>query len=324
MHASSLKNTEKIPENRQSDNIQAGKVREIDGREIDAVGDNARHNDGSASNPDNRENKQYSGTNGIADGTGKLILNNPPLCSPKTGHNPGPNLDALENSLGYSFKNRNLLFEALTHRSFFHENSSKSLKYNERMEFLGDAVLGLAISEILYNGKVFLTDAEMSKLKSFLVSRETLCRIAISMDVGLYMRLGKGEEMTEGRSKTSLLANTLEAVFGAIILDSDYESTKRAIHRLYEKLIEKVTCEHSFCDCKTTLQELTQTLFSALPDYRLSGESGRDHSKTFTYNVYVNGQNLGTGSGKSKKSAQMQAAYVAIDNLKKEKIGKKA
>ncbi|MBF0342832.1 MAG: ribonuclease III [Nitrospirae bacterium] len=223
----------------------------------------------------------------------------------------------LEKGLNYTFKKKELLIEALTHRSYFHEKPDKSHKYNERFEFLGDAVLGLSITEILFRENTSFSEAEMSKLKAYLVSREMLSQIAADLEIGSYIRLGKGEELTGGRKKTSIAANTLEAIIGAIFLDSDYQNVRSVITQLYAPTIDRVLNEDSPYDYKTTLQEISQTLFATLPEYRLVSETGDDHNKTFTYDVYLNGKPLGEGSGKSKKTAQMKAARKALDNLNK-------
>ncbi|KJU85608.1 ribonuclease III [Candidatus Magnetobacterium bavaricum] len=229
-------------------------------------------------------------------------------------------LETLQGQLHYIFKDRELLLEALTHRSYFHESPSKSRAYNERFEFLGDAVLGMAITDILFRENASLSESEMSKLKSYLVSREILAQLASDINIGRYIRLGKGEESTGGRKKSSLIANTLEAIIGAIFIDSDYPVVKSVIMYLYEATINKAINQHYPYDYKTTLQELSQTLFATLPEYRLVSEMGDDHNKTFVYEVCLNGQALATGIGKSKKAAQINAASTALQILYKKEI----
>ncbi|MBF0317096.1 MAG: ribonuclease III [Nitrospirae bacterium] len=229
-------------------------------------------------------------------------------------------LEALQGQLHYIFKDRELLLEALTHRSYFHESPGKSRAYNERFEFLGDAVLGMAITDILFRENASLSESEMSKLKSYLVSREILAQLASEIDIGRYIRLGKGEESTGGRKKSSLIANTLEAIIGAIFLDSDYPVVKSVIMQLYTPAINRAINQHHPYDYKTTLQELSQTLFATLPEYRLISEMGDDHNKTFVYEVCLNAQPLATGTGKSKKTAQINAACAALQTLHKKEI----
>jgi len=226
------------------------------------------------------------------------------------------NLTILETSLNYIFKNRELLLEALTHRSYCHESSDKAKKYNERIEFLGDAVLGLVITESLYQENANLEESLMSKFKSYLVSRKILAHLASEINIGEHLRIGKGEEMSGGRKKLSLLANTLEAIFGAVFLDSDYPTAKSVILLLYSPILKKVLEKGLLEDFKSELQEISQTFFGSLPEYRLIEETGDDHNKTFMYEVYLNGRKYGEGSGKNKKTAQTNAARKALKTLK--------
>ncbi len=227
-------------------------------------------------------------------------------------------LEILEESLHYRFRNRAFLLEAITHRSYCHEFPDQLNTYNERIEFLGDAVLGLVITESLFREESHYEESQMSKFKSYLVSRKILARLATEIDLGKHLRIGKGEEMSGGRKKLSLLANTLEAIFGALYLDSDYETARAAILRLYTSVFREVVTEGIHDDFKTELQEISQMVFGNLPDYRLTGESGDDHNKTFTYEVYLGGKKYGVGTGKNKKAAQTHAARQALETLKKE------
>ncbi len=227
------------------------------------------------------------------------------------------NIKILEKSLNYTFKDEELLLEALTHRSYCHEFPDKAKKYNERIEFLGDAVLGLVITETLYRENAYFEESQMSKFKSYLVSRKILAQLASEINLGEHLRIGKGEEMSGGRKKISLLANTLEAIFGALFLDSDYDTAKSVILLLYFPILKKVLEKGILEDFKTELQEISQTLFGSLPEYRLIEESGDDHNKTFVYEVYVGGRKYGEGSGRNKKTAQTNAARQALTMLKK-------
>jgi ribonuclease-3 len=224
-------------------------------------------------------------------------------------------ITALENILGYSFKNRQILFNALTHRSFFHENPGKTEDYNERLEFLGDSVLGFVIVEYLYLSDSSLAESIMAKAKSYLVKESVLSEVAASLSLGKYLRLGKGEESTGGRMKKSLLADAMEAVFGAVYLDGGYEKARRVILSLFQKKVDSVLISGEFHDFKTELQEKTQLLFNSIPEYRTVRQEGEEHRKLFTVDVYIEGQKLGTGFGKSKKEAETNAAQKALCQL---------
>jgi ribonuclease-3 len=221
----------------------------------------------------------------------------------------------LENVLGYSFKNRQILMNALTHRSFFHENPDKAQDYNERLEFLGDSVLGFVIVEYLYLSDSSLTESIMAKAKSYLVKESVLSEIAASLSLGKYLRLGKGEESTGGRTKRSLLADAVEAVLGAVYLDGGYEDARRLILGLFQNKIGSVLMSGEFYDFKTELQEKTQLLFNSIPEYRMIKQEGEEHSKIFTVDVHIAGTKFGTGFGKSKKEAETNAAQEALREL---------
>jgi ribonuclease III len=221
----------------------------------------------------------------------------------------------LENLLGYSFTNSQLLVNALTHRSFFHENPDKAQDYNERLEFLGDSVLGFVIVEYLYLFDSSLTESIMAKAKSYLVKESVLSEIAASLSLGKYLRLGKGEESTGGRTKRSLLADAVEAVLGAVYLDGGYEDARRLILGLFRDRIGSVLKSGKFHDFKTELQEKTQFLFNSIPEYRMIKQEGEEHSKIFTVDVHIAGTKFGTGFGKSKKEAETNAAQQALREL---------
>ena len=221
----------------------------------------------------------------------------------------------LENVLGYSFKNRQILMNALTHRSFFHENPDKAQDYNERLEFLGDSVLGFVIVEYLYLSDSSLTESIMAKAKSYLVKESVLSEIAASLSLGKYLRLGKGEESTGGRTKRSLLADGVEAVLGAVYLDGGYEDARRLILGLFQNKIGSVLMSGEFYDFKTELQEKTQLLFNSIPEYRMIKQEGEEHDKIFTVDVHIAGTKFGTGFGKSKKEAETNAAQEALREL---------
>jgi ribonuclease-3 len=221
----------------------------------------------------------------------------------------------LEKNLGYRFRNKKTLIEAITHRSFYHENPDKADTYNERLEFLGDSVLGFVVVEYLFLFGSGLAESVMAKAKSYLVKESVLSEIAGSLSLGKYLRLGKGEETTGGRTKRSLLADAIEAVLGAVYLDGGYEEARRLILRLFKEKIDAVLSSGEFHDFKTDLQEKTQMLFNMIPEYRTIREEGEEHKKVFTVEVYVGGERFGTASGKSKKEAETLAAKVALGRL---------
>jgi ribonuclease-3 len=224
-------------------------------------------------------------------------------------------ISELENSLDYHFKNKKLLVEALTHRSFFHENPDKAEAYNERLEFLGDSVLGFVIVEYLFLLKEKLPESVMAKTKSYLVKESILSEIAKSISVGKYLKLGKGEETTGGRTKKSLLADAVEAILGAVYIDGGYEDTKKLILRLFKEKIDDILSSGEFHDFKTELQEKTQLLFNTTPEYKIAKQEGEEHKKLFTVEVYIAGEKFGIGFGKSKKEAETNAAKEAIQKI---------
>jgi ribonuclease-3 len=224
-------------------------------------------------------------------------------------------IDELERSLGYAFRDKEILLEAITHRSFYHENPDRADAYNERLEFLGDSVLGFVMVEYLFLSDRKLTESVMAKTKSYLVKEAVLSEIAHSISLGSYLRLGKGEEATGGRTKKSLLADAVEALLGAVYLDGGYEQARRLILSLFKDKIETVMRSGQFHDFKTELQERTQLLFNAIPEYRMIKQEGEEHRKVFTVDVYITGTKYGTGCGKSKKEAETIAAREALSKF---------
>ena len=227
----------------------------------------------------------------------------------------GNDISALENTLGYSFHNKEIIREALTHRSFYHENPDKTDAYNERLEFLGDSVLGFVVVEYLFLHDSKLAESVMAKAKSYLVKEAILSEIAGTLFLGKYLRLGKGEEATGGRMKKSLLADTIEAVLGAVYLDGGYGRARELILRLFKERIDTILGSGKFHDFKTELQERTQFLFNTFPEYRTTKQEGEEHKKIFTVEVYIGGEKFGTGVAKSKKEAETLAAQEALDKL---------
>ena len=218
----------------------------------------------------------------------------------------------LEKRLGYRFKRLDLLELALTHRSWANEQGVP--EHYERMEFLGDSVLGLVAAEWLYDQHPELPEGELSKLKAQLVSREALAGYAQGLDLGAALKIGVGEDRSGGRSKPSLLADSMEAVFGALYLDGGLEAARKAILPMLETAYQQKARE-PVVDAKTQLQEFSQALGWDLPEYRLTGASGPDHSKTFVVECWVAGELAGQGEGPSKKAAEQRAAADALEKL---------
>ncbi|MBA4373963.1 MAG: ribonuclease III [Thermodesulfovibrio sp.] len=221
----------------------------------------------------------------------------------------------LEKKIGYTFRDRALILEALTHKSFHHEHGGADLAYNERLEFLGDAVLGLIVVEYLFLLKQTFNEAELAKMKSYLVCEVVLAEIAAELSLGSHILLGKGEEATGGRKKKSILSDTLEAVIGAVFLDSGFKTTRSLVLGFFRERIDVVIRTGDFFDYKTTLQEKTQLLYGTLPEYRLIKQQGADHKRVFTVSVCLNGEELGTASGRKKKEAEASAAKIALGKI---------
>ncbi len=228
------------------------------------------------------------------------------------------NIQGIEDSLGYTFRNKSLLVTALTHKSYHHENAGAAQNHNERMEFLGDSVLGLIIAEALYLVKDPLSEAGMSKIKSYLVKELVLFEMASKLSLGDYLSLGKGEESTGGRQKRSVLSNAFEALVGAVFLDSDYLTVKELVLRVFGESIERAILKKEAYDFKSDLQEKVQSVLGTLPEYRIVKQEGEEHKKIFTTEVYIHGKLFGSGSGKSKKESQMAAAKEALQKLEHE------
>lgn len=223
--------------------------------------------------------------------------------------------DPLENRLNYHFKNRELLKEALRHSSFVNEQADKSIRDNERLEFLGDAVLNLVIGHILMRADPMMNEGDLSRIRANLVNETTLADIARDLEIGTFLELGKGEEMTDGRNKSSILADTFEAVTAAIYLDSDFETTFEVIERQMADLLENPGTAESVSDFKSRLQEFVQMTHHEVPKYHVVDASGPDHDKTFHVQMSVCGI-VSSGEGKSKKLAEQDAARNGLILLK--------
>ena len=201
-----------------------------------------------------------------------------------------------------------LLERALTHRSYAYENGG--LPTNERLEFLGDSVLGVVVTDTLFRGYPNLPEGQLAKLRAAVVNMSALADVARGLDLGAYVRLGRGEDGTGGRDKPSILADTLEAVIGAVYIDCGADAASGLVHRLFDPVIERSARLGAGLDWKTSLQELTAARLLGVPEYQVA-ESGPDHQKSFRAFVRVGGDLLGTGEGRSKKAAEQQAAEVA-------------
>lgn len=224
-------------------------------------------------------------------------------------------LVALQETLKVSFNDLALLEQAMVHSSYVNENPSFAPFSNERLEFLGDAILDLIVAEKLYQDFSDLTEGEMTKLRSVLVRRDTLARIARAIRLGDYLYMGKGEEASGGRHKSGNLAGGLEAVVAAVFLDQDLVVTRELVLRLFNDELQKIIRQGTEIDYKSQLQELTQSRYRLTPNYRLLEEVGPDHDKVFTIEVTVVDAVLGRGSGKSKKIAEVEAARAALEQL---------
>jgi ribonuclease-3 len=225
---------------------------------------------------------------------------------------------ALEQRLGYSFRDPAMLMRALTHKSFANENREPRVQHNETLEFLGDAVLGFVIGELIFKSFPALQEGSLSKIKAHLVSAATLSQKAKELDLGSFLRLGSGEARSGGSNKDSLVADAMEAVFAAIYLDGGLPAVGPFISRVFEPDISGINlADLSFHDYKTALQETAQRLGLPLPEYRVVEETGPDHEKTFLIQVFWNGEAFAQGHGPSKKEAQREAARATLEKLGK-------
>lgn len=222
-------------------------------------------------------------------------------------------LQELQEKIGYQFQEEALLKQALTHSSFANEQKINKLKNYERLEFLGDAVLELISSEFLYNENVDMPEGQLTRLRASMVCEPALAYCARDINLNSYILLGKGEEATGGRTRDSIISDVMEAVIGAIFLDGGIENAKKFIYRFVLSDLENKIL---FLDSKTLLQEEIQKKNTAQLRYELVGETGPDHDKQFQVEAYLNNQLIGCGVGRTKKSAEQQAAYEALLKMK--------
>ncbi|NNG01548.1 MAG: ribonuclease III [Desulfobacteraceae bacterium] len=226
------------------------------------------------------------------------------------------NYKKLEAQLGYQFKNDELITEALRHSSFVNEQVDKTLRDNERFEFLGDAVLNLVVGHMLMQHDPNLHEGDLSRIRANLVNEYRLAEMARELDVGSHLQLGKGEEMTNGREKSSILADAFEALTAAIYLDGGFDRVAKVLASRFSTLIDDFSALENGYDYKSRLQEYVQVSHQEIPKYRVIDETGPDHDKTFTVAVDVCGITA-DGVGKSKKLAEQQAARAGLHALRK-------
>ncbi len=224
------------------------------------------------------------------------------------------NYSLFQETIGYRFNDERLLVHALTHSSYTNEKHWDKTRCNERLEFLGDAVLEIVSSEYLYNRYPEMPEGEMTKLRASLVCEPTLAYSAEPIALGNYLILGKGEDMTGGRKRPSLISNALEAVIGAIYLDGGLENARTFVERF---ILDDIEHKKLFYDSKTHLQEIVQAEYKDEPEYEVLKEEGPDHDKTFEVCVKLKGKVIGTGRGRTKKAAEQVAAYNGICAINK-------
>ena len=215
----------------------------------------------------------------------------------------------LEKCLDYEFKNKNLIIEALTHKSF------KKAYNNERLEFLGDAVLNLVVGEYLFKKFPNSPEGDLSKIRASLVNEKGFMKLAKSINLGEYIYMSEAEIKNDGKNKPSILSDAFEAVMGAIYLEAGIDKVREIALNLLEKNYEKISLDNLFSDYKTALQEVTQARFGVIPTYKVEKESGPDHLKEFELSLWIDGKKYATAVGKSKKLAQQAAAKIALEKL---------
>lgn len=221
-------------------------------------------------------------------------------------------LDKLEASISYTFKDKTLLLRAITHSSFAHEREDIHQEDNERLEFLGDAVLEIVVSDFLYRRYLKSSEGELTKLRASLVCEPTLAVCASELSLGDYIRLSHGEDANGGRERKSILSDAFEALIGAIYIDGGLE---RAREFIVKRLLSDIETKQLFFDSKTRLQERVQGSNMGVIEYKLLQVEGPDHARRYTTSVYIDERPYGTGTGTSKKAAEQEAAYQALLNL---------
>jgi len=224
-------------------------------------------------------------------------------------------LEPLQTRLTYRFRNMELLAQALTHRSYAHENLHEEVFDNERLEFLGDAVLNMVMSHLAMEQVPDQPEGELTRIRASIVNEKALARMSRRLGLGRFIFLGHGEKQTGGREKTSILANCYEAVVGAVYLDGGYEAAFRMLQSHFSEVLKRVEQKIPRENSKTLLQEQTQKRHQTVPRYALLSESGLDHEKTFRVRVSIQGVTMGHGEGTTKKEAEQRAAQEALGKL---------
>lgn len=224
-------------------------------------------------------------------------------------------LTELQETIGFPFEDDSLLREALVHRSYLNENPSFPSADNQRLEFLGDALLDFVAGDYLYRRHPKMREGELTSLRAALVKEETLARFAQTLDLGRYLYLGRGEEESGGRERPSLLADAFEALVGALYLDGGLKAAERFILRFLEPETERTVAQGELRDYKSLFQEETQRRFQATPLYRTIDERGPDHNKVFTVEVLIEEKVYGRGEGTSKRTAEQEAARQALEKI---------
>jgi len=219
----------------------------------------------------------------------------------------------LEKCLDYQFKNKDLIIEALTHKSY------KKVFNNERLEYLGDAVLNLIVGEFLFNKFPDSNEGELSKIRASLVNEKGFTKLALAINLGDYIYLSEAEDRNQGRTKASILSDAFEAIMGAIYIESGLTVLKPMILKLLDENYEEINLDELFSDYKTALQEVTQAKFGAIPVYKLESAIGPDHEKEFELSLWIKDKHYATAKGKSKKLAQQSAAKIVLNQLQGKK-----
>lgn len=224
-----------------------------------------------------------------------------------------------EKSLGFEFRDKKLLAVALTHRSFAFEASLRSSQINEKLEFLGDAVLNLIITDFIFRRFPKFVEGDLARLRANLVNTDVLASIAQDLNLGQYIFLGRGAELTGGRERKSILADCFEAVVGAMYLDQGLEAVRSFVLKKFKRIIIRSAQAEELADFKTLLQEYTSQRLAVMPEYRISKEVGPVHEKVFFAEVLINRKVYGKGEGSSKKRAEQEAAKRALQRLRRAK-----
>jgi len=226
-------------------------------------------------------------------------------------------LERLEKNIGYAFKDKELLFEALTHTSYANEHREQGIRDNERLEFLGDAVVNTVLTIRLFKLMPESSEGDLTKQRAGLVSGDMLARIARKIGLGEFMRLGKGEELDNGRSKESLLSSTYEALIGALFLDSSFDTARRIVERHFDIAVGDLD-RVKLSDYKSKLLEYCQKRFKVHPDIVFAAEYGPEHDKVFVMEVVMAGRIIGRGEGRNKKLAAQMASREALQTLEED------